>query len=52
MKYKVDDIIDKHKARMAVKGYTKKESIYSKETFAPTTKMITIRLVWAIVPHY
>lgn len=48
MKYKVDGTIDKHKARLVVKGYAQKEGIDYQETFAPTTKMITIRLVLAI----
>eukprot|EP01018_Ginkgo_biloba_P001301 Gb_29290 [translate_table: standard] len=48
MKYKVDGTIDKHKARLVEKGYTQKEGIDYEETFAPTTKMITIRLVLAI----
>eukprot|EP01018_Ginkgo_biloba_P014420 Gb_10191 [translate_table: standard] len=48
MKYKADGTINKHKARFVVKGYAQKEGIDSEETFTPTAKMITIRLVLAI----
>eukprot|EP01018_Ginkgo_biloba_P029051 Gb_03159 [translate_table: standard] len=47
-KYKVDDTIDKHKVRLVVKGYARKEGIDYEEIFAPITKMITVKLVLAI----
>ena len=37
--------IDKHKARLAAKGYKKKHGIGYKEIFSPVTRHETIRLV-------
>jgi len=40
--------VDKHKARLVVKGYKQKHEIYYEETFVPATRMETIRAVLAI----
>ena len=48
VRYKVDGTLDKYKARLVAKGFSQREGTDYEETFAPTTKMSTIRLVLAI----
>jgi hypothetical protein len=48
VKYKADGTLDKYKARLVAKGFSQREGINYEETFAPTTKMSTTRLVLAI----
>jgi hypothetical protein len=48
IKYKADGTLDKYKAWLVAKGFSQRESIDYEETFAPTTKMSTIRLVLAM----
>ncbi|KAH9299553.1 hypothetical protein KI387_031235, partial [Taxus chinensis] len=47
-KYKVDGSIDKHKARLVANGYAQQEGIDYDDTFSPTTKIKTIRVVCAL----
>jgi len=44
--------VDKHKAKLMVKGYKKKYGINYDETFAPVVRMETIRVVLAIATQY
>lgn len=44
-KRKVDGSIDKHKARLVVKGYLQRKGIEYHETYAPLTRQETIRFV-------
>jgi hypothetical protein len=48
IKYKENGEIDKYKARLVAKGFSQKEGIDYEETFAPTTKWNTIRVVLAL----
>ncbi|KAH9295153.1 hypothetical protein KI387_038741, partial [Taxus chinensis] len=40
--------IKKHKASLVAKGYAQKEGIDYEETFAPTLKIKTIKVVYAL----
>jgi len=48
-KKNVEGKVDKHKARLVVKGYKQKHGIDYEETFALVARMETIRAVLAIV---
>lgn len=48
IKYKSNETVDKYKVRSIAKGYVQKEGIIYMESFAPLTKMNTIRIVLAL----
>ena len=50
-KYKLYGSLDKYKACLVAKGYAQDEGVYYEETFAPTAKMVTFRLVISIFAH-
>ncbi|CAL8133642.1 unnamed protein product [Prunus armeniaca] len=47
-KLKLDGSIQKHKARLVVKGYAQKSGIDFNETFAPVPRLDTIRILIAL----
>ena len=51
VKYKSDGSLDKYKYFLVTKEYAKDEGVDYEETFAPTTKMVTFRLVISISAH-
>ena len=51
VKYKLDGSLDKYKACIVAEGYAQDEGVYYEETFAPTAKMVTFRLVISISAH-
>ena len=52
IKYKSDGTLDKYKARLVAKGFSQRWGIDYEETFAPTTKMSTIKLVLAMATQF
>ena len=48
VKYKADGTLDKYKARLVARGFSQKEGIDYEETFAPFSKIDSIRLPLAI----
>ena len=44
----MDGSVERYKARLVAKGFTQQEGIYYSETFNPTIKQTTTRLVFSI----
>lgn len=47
-----DGSIERHKARLVVKGYTQKEGVDFSETFSPVSTKDSFRIIMALVAHY
>lgn len=52
VKYKADETLDKYKAHLVTRGFSQREGIDYEKTFAPTTKLSTIRLVLALAAQF
>lgn len=50
--HKVDGTFDKHKARLVAKGYAQKDRIDYEETYDPTAKIKTTRIIFAMAAQF
>ncbi|GKD07441.1 retrovirus-related pol polyprotein from transposon TNT 1-94 [Tanacetum coccineum] len=48
IKFKANGVIEIFKSRVVAKGFTQKEGIYYKETFAPVAKMVSVKALLAV----
>jgi hypothetical protein len=49
LKKSVDDKVESYKARLVAKGYSQKEGIDFHEIFSPVVKLVSVRVVLALV---
>jgi hypothetical protein len=51
IKHKTNDLIECYKNRLIIKGYTQEERIDYEDTFSLVVRIISVRLILAIVAH-
>lgn len=51
VKYQSDGSVERYKARLVAKGYTQSYNIDYQETFAPVTKMNSVRVLISLVTN-
>ncbi|KAL6220334.1 hypothetical protein ACLB2K_008090 [Fragaria x ananassa] len=51
-KFRSDESVDKHKARLVARGFTQTYGVDYKETFAPVTKMSIVRVLLSIAVNH
>lgn len=51
IKYNIDGSIERHKARVLDKGFTKRYDVDYEETFSPIARLDTIKLILSLVSH-
>eukprot|EP00253_Pinus_taeda_P011634 PITA_11634 len=51
-KFKVDESIDKYKARLVANGYSQKEGIHYEEAFTPVAKLNTTKMLIALATKH
>ena len=49
--YDIDSNVTKHKARFVAKGYSQQQGIDYKDTYSPTTRLSTIRIILQIMAN-
>lgn len=52
LKLKANDEIDKYKARLVARGFTQEKGFDFNETYSPTAKLVTFRVLMAISVHF
>jgi len=52
LKYKADGEVDKHKARLVARGFTQEQGFDYEETYSPTAKTTTFRVLMSVANHF